>query len=173
MLQLLLLRHAKSSWDDANLEDVQRPLNDRGRRDAAAMGAQMAALGCTPELVLCSPAERTRQTWDLVRPSLTNTSPAMFEAGLYDFGDGEQVLEIIREKGGVARSILLIGHNPSIETLAVRICDRDSGKLRARMEKKFPTAALAEFELPISNWAQLYPGLGRLNRFLRPKDIED
>lgn len=171
MLQLLLLRHAKSSWDEPGVEDIQRPLNDRGKVDAVDMGQHMKAFGFQPSLVLCSPAVRTRETWALVEKQLREVPPVTFEANLYDFGTGEELLELLREQGGVAPVIMVVGHNPSIEGLAMRLCDRDSGKLRERMEKKFPTATLAVFSLPLTNWGQLSPGLGRLTHFIRPKDL--
>ena len=171
-MQLLLLRHAKSSWDDPAQEDWDRQLNVRGKRDAAAMGRYMLDGGHVPALALCSPARRARETWALAAAALKQEPVTRFVGDIYDFGDGDALLEVLQRDGGSASPLLMVGHNPSLEGLAIRLCDRDSGKLRARMEKKYPTATLAVFDVKISDWSQLSYGMGRLTAFVRPKDLE-
>lgn len=171
-MQLLLLRHAKSSWDDPAQEDADRQLNERGRHDAAAMGRYMLGGGHVPALALCSPARRARETWALVAAALKQEPVTRFVGDIYDFGDGDVLLEVLQREGGTASPLLVIGHNPSLEGLAIRLCDRDSGILRTRMEKKYPTATLTVFDVKISDWSQLSYGMGRLTAFVRPKDLE-
>lgn len=172
MLQLLLLRHAKSSWDDPGLADADRPLSKRGICAAAEIGQHMLKQALTPSLAPCSPALRARETWALVVRELNQQPPTRFVDDIYDFGTGEGLLEAIRREGGAEPRLLVIGHNPSLEGLAISLCDRDSGKLRTRMEKKYPTATLAIFDANLTDWSQLAPGTGRAKDFVRPRDIE-
>lgn len=171
-MQLLLLRHGKSSWDDASVEDADRPLNERGIRAAATIGQHLLKHGPMPALALCSPARRARETWAIVARELKQQPPTRFVNEVYDFGDGEQLLEAIRREGASHSPLLLIGHNPSLEGLAIGLCDRDSGKLRSRMEKKYPTATLTLFEVNAGDWSQLAYGMGRCTDFVRPKDLD-
>lgn len=171
-MHLMLLRHAKSSWDDPDLEDADRPLTKRGIRASAEIGQHMLKQGLIPALTLCSPAQRARETWALVARELNQQPVTRFVADIYDFGEGDVLLEAIRREGGAEARLLVIGHNPSLEGLAISLCDRDSGKLRTRMERKYPTATLAVFEAAISDWSQLSYGMARARDFLRPKDVE-
>ena len=173
MLNLMLLRHAKSSWADAGQADPDRPLNDRGKRDAVAMGRYMAPNGLVPQLVLCSPARRASDTWGLVAGELAAIPAILIAAEIYDFGEGKALLECLRQKAGAAQSVLLVGHNPSIGGLAQNLIGRGSAKLRERLEKKYPTAALAVISFDFNNWGSLATGSGTLLRFVRPRDIID
>lgn len=173
MLQLLLLRHAKSSWEDDTLDDARRPLNKRGRKAAAAMGQMMAGRGLLPELVLCSPAVRAAETWQLVSEALPLQPAVEIVEALYDFGDGSRLLKVIRDHGGASPRLLLVGHNPAIESLAIRLIGHGDPALRVRLDTKYPTGALAIMSFDISNWAELEEATGELNDFIRPRDLED
>ena len=118
MLNLMLLRHAKSSWAETGQADLDRPLNERGKRSAAAVGRYMASNGLVPQLVLCSPATRARETWTLAAAELKASPAVLVAAEIYDFGDGKALMECLRHKVGAAQSVLLVGHNPSIAGLA-------------------------------------------------------
>jgi len=171
MLNLMLLRHAKSSPSETGVEDIDRPLSGRGKRAAKSMGDYMAANNLMPDLVLCSPAARTRETWKLVRKELGASPKIVFEQDIYDFGDGENLLNCLRRHAGEAKSLLLIGHNPSIEGLAKRVARKGDKKIRDRLEDKYPTAALAVIKLNAASWAAVAEGAGTLSRFVRPRDI--
>lgn len=173
MRQLLLLRHAKSSWDDSSIPDRDRPLNARGRRAATAMREAMRNLGLAPDLVLVSTARRTMETlealepWDeapLVEPmdSLYLASPMQLAAALH--GVAETV-----------RSVLLIGHNPGLHDLALTLMGpraaAAAGVNERALAEGFPTAALAEFVIA-GSWWDLREGGGRLVRFLTPRMLE-
>lgn len=173
MLSLMLLRHAKSSLADTGQADLDRPLNERGKRSAVAVGRYMASNGLVPQLVLCSPARRTRETWSLVAGELSATPEILIAAEIYDFGDGKALMECLRLKAGAAQSALLVGHNPSIAELAKTLIGTGSGKLRERLEEKYPTAALAVISFDLNNWETLTAGSGTLLRFVRPRDIID
>ena len=173
MLNLMLLRHAKSSWADAGQADPDRPLNDRGKRAAAAVGRYIASHALMPQLVLCSPARRARETWDLVAGELKATPAILIAAEIYDFGDGNALMECLRRKTGTAQSVLLVGHNPSIAGLAQNLIGTGRAKHRDRLNQKYPTAALAVIGFEFHNWGALAPGSGTLLRFVRPRDISD
>ena len=169
MRELLLLRHAKSSRNDATLADFDRPLSGRGRKDAPRMGALMAARGWTPDHAIVSPALRTRQTWDLMRPALgevaTHCDETIYEAA------PEAILAAIRAAPPGARRLLVIGHNPGLEDLsAILASDRSDAPSLATLREKFPTGALARFAVE-AEWRNLAGGGARLTDFVRPKDL--
>lgn len=168
MLRLMLLRHAKSSWSDPELRDHERPLNGRGRKAAVIMGRYMAGRGLVPEVILCSPAKRTRQTLALALPDAAETS---FLEELYDFGDGEAIIDALHRIPDAPSPVLVIGHNPSMEGAALLLAAPDSGPDRERMAKKYPTAALAVIDLPIGKWDQIEPGIGEIVSFTTPREL--
>jgi phosphohistidine phosphatase len=170
-MELMLLRHAKSSWDDAILDDAARPLAPRGEVAATAMGAMMAAEGLVPDRVLCSPALRARQTWERVSACLPRPVEAEIFDGLYDFGDGSALAEVVRRSGGEARRLMLVGHNPAMENLANRLAAAGDKKLRALMAEKYPTAALAVLSFDLESWRDFGAQGGTLARFVRPRDL--
>jgi len=102
MIRLLLLRHAKSDWSDAGLDDRDRPLSKRGRESAPVIAGYMRERELAPDLVLSSPATRTRQTLSLVLDKLGRSPEIVFDEALYDFGSGVRLLEAIMEHGGDA-----------------------------------------------------------------------
>lgn len=171
MPTLMLLRHAKSSWSDAETADVDRPLSPRGRRAAQAMGRFIAVEMPGPDLVLCSPARRARETWKFVAAELKSAPKLTIEEAIYDFGNGSRLLDVVQKRAGAAQRVMIVGHNPSIERLAVRLATAGDGKLRGRMARKYPTAALAVIDFESGGWAELPEAGGSLERFVRPKDI--
>lgn len=172
MKTLGLLRHGKSDWSDPSLEDFERPLAPRGTKAAPRMGKAMKALGLVPDLVLCSAARRTRETWDLVAPRLGGTPRVSLSRGLYLAGP-PALLKAIREVGPEVETLLMIGHNPGLENLAALLAGPDSEpRLLTKMGKKFPTGALAVLAFEIDTWREAAPGAGRLIRFVRPRDLD-
>ncbi|WP_353641987.1 histidine phosphatase family protein [Mesorhizobium sp. WSM2239] len=170
MKQLLLLRHAKSSWDDPSLMDFDRPLAPRGRKAAERMGRELAARNWLPQLALVSPAARTRETWEVVAAALPSSVSVDFPDTLYDAA-AEDVLSEIRRTPEAVRTLLILGHNPGFEDLAKQLAGDDSGaKALKRLHEKFPTAALARFDFD-GKWVELGLGRARLTHFLRPKDL--
>ncbi|TVR60801.1 MAG: histidine phosphatase family protein [Gemmatimonadales bacterium] len=165
-----LLRHAKSSWDDPGLADLRRPLAARGRRAAKAVRAHLEEEGIVPDVILCSPATRTRQTLDGISGAVDGV-PVQIEEGIY-FGGELAVLGLLRSLPRSCRSVMVIGHNPTLEELAVDLLDPDQDHHPSvdRMRGKYPTAALATFETS-DQWSHLEPGGCRLVSFVRPKDL--
>ncbi|MER8848125.1 MULTISPECIES: SixA phosphatase family protein [Mesorhizobium] len=168
MKQLLLLRHAKSSWDDPDLDDFDRPLAERGLKAARLIGRELAARDWLPDQVLVSPALRTRDTWRLVAAELPVHPRVAFAEALYDAAAAD-ILSQLRKADPSSGCLLVLGHNPGLEELAKRLAGSGSeAKARKRLEKKFPTAALARFVLE-DDWSGL--SAARLTHSLRPKDL--
>ena len=172
---LLLLRHAKSSWSEPSLSDFERPLNKRGQKAAPCMGAYLRKQALMPELVLCSSARRAAETWELAEPALTNSEtasvPAKHLRSLY-LAPPSRILTALRRLPDEIDRLLVIGHNPGMEHLALRLAGPGSkSQARSRLEAKFPTAALAEIHFDAQAWKQLEPGGGRLVRFVTPRDL--
>jgi phosphohistidine phosphatase len=170
--RLVLLRHAKSAWPD--LPDHERPLAKRGQRDAPAAGRWLREGGMVPDRVLCSTARRTRETWQLMMPELgTDPPPVNYEDEVYE-ARRETLLDLARQTEPEASSMLIIGHNPGIQDLALMLAadpdgDTDAGLL-LRAAAKFPTAAVAVLAFS-GAWARLGPGRARLIAFVTPSDL--
>lgn len=168
MKQLLLLRHAKSSWDDPDLDDFDRPLAERGLKAAKLMGRELAARDWLPDQVLVSSALRTRDTWRLVAAELPAHPRVVFANALYD-ASAADVLSQIRLADPSSGCLAVVGHNPGLEDLAKQLAGSGSeAKARKRIEEKFPTTALARFVFE-GDWSGL--SSGRLTHCLRPKDL--
>lgn len=172
MRQLLLLRHAKSSWDDPRLADHARPINARGRRAADAMADAMRDLGLAPDIVLVSSARRTLQTLEAIGP--IEGSPLIEPMDALYLAPWPTLLDTLRDVRETARSVLLIGHNPGLHELAMALAGpvgmATGNPMAARLADAYPTAALTEFSIVLP-WRLLETGGGRLLRFLTPADL--
>lgn len=170
MKHLFLLRHAKSSWGIPSGSDRDRPLNRRGEAAAERMAEYLGRTGIAPDAVLCSPALRTRQTLEAVLRHIPVSSPAI-EDGLYLAGWQDLSARLALLPDGIG-TVLLIGHNPGLEELALRLSDKGGdAAITARLREKYPTGALAGLNLAIDSWSDLAPGCGRLVSFVRPADL--
>lgn len=170
MLELLLLRHAKSRWDLAGATDHDRDLAPRGEEAAPRMGRLIAEQGLAPDRVLCSTAIRARRTWELASASLPGQPELLHRRDLYLAPSG-RLLDIVRAHGGDARRLMLVGHNPGLHDLAQRLAGEGDPKLRRKLAEKLPTAALVHLAFKAGDWRTLAPGSGRLLGFWRPRDL--
>jgi len=168
MRKLILLRHGKSSWSDSSLPDVDRPLAPRGERAARVIAEYMRLNSVRPALVLCSPSLRTRQTLQAIEPSLGSSCSIDLVDELYAASQ-EELLELVRTAPESADSVLLIGHNPGLQDLALALATR--GAELPRLREKFPTAALATIGVGRDSWAALEPGDGVLLDFVVPRQL--
>ncbi len=150
---LVLLRHAKSAWDDPDLDDHARPLAARGRRDATALGQVLADRLIRPDLVLCSSSERTRQTWRLAELAGALAGEIRFEDRIYEASPSE-LLDLVRAVPDDVLSLMLIGHGPGLPELAGRLDVDSRSEVARRMRLKFPTSGLALFAVT-GPWANL------------------
>lgn len=174
MRQLLLMRHAKSSWDDARLSDHARPLNTRGRLSAVAMRRAMRDLGLAPDVVLVSSARRTLQTLEALEP--WERTPRVEPMDALYLAPLDQMFEVLHKVDEAANSVLLLGHNPGMHELALALLGaqaEDYANADARrLTEGYPTGALAEFAVP-GPWTELAAGGGHLTRFLSPRDLPE
>lgn len=170
MKRLTLLRHAKSGWQDPVKRDFDRPLNDRGRKAAATMGAFMRRESMAFDLVIASPAVRVRQTLEGVEDGLGAPLGPLFDTRLY-MASAALLLEVAQSVPETVERLLLVGHNPGLEDLALMLVPPGEA-LRGEVEEKYPTATLAELAIDAPRWADLAAGGGRLLRFTRPRDLD-
>jgi phosphohistidine phosphatase len=174
MLTLLLLRHAKSSWDDPSLADYDRPLAKRGRKAAPEVGAALAAKGLRPDLVLCSSAVRARETLDLVLKALGPPLPEVrYDEELYMATPATSIARLRQQvvNPANAQHVMLVGHNPGFEELARMLVGGGNGDDCARLAEKFPTCAVAVIAFDADSWSAAEAGTGRLAHFLTPKHL--
>ncbi len=160
MKQILLLRHAKSSWDDAELDDLDRPLNERGKKQGPAVGLWLRENGWTPELILASHALRAQQTAYAVAQACGYTGPVLTRPALYRT-DARAYREVARALLDRYRRVLLIGHNPEIEEFLATLIPAPP---------PLKTATLAVIALPIAHWKELDEDTrGELLAYFKPE----
>ena len=170
MLSLALLRHAKSSWSDAVTPDRERQLSARGLADAPLMGKAMAERGLAPDLVLCSSARRTRDTLDLVLPELPVEPKVVYVDALYH-ANAAEMLDMLHGLEPGATRVLLVGHNPEIQSFALDLVGAGSKAYRDRLRAKYPTTGLAVINFESGTWSSVTVNSGTLSLFLTPKDL--
>ena len=170
MRTLILMRHAKSSWDQPELDDLKRPLALRGQEAAPLIARHVKKSGWRPDLVLCSPAVRVRETWRLMLPVLGRQVDCRTLRTIY-MGSPSRLLEVVQRAADAVETLMLIGHNPGLGRLAASLCGSGPNKALARLRTKFPTSALAVIDFETDSWRDVAPGIGRLRAFVRPKDL--
>lgn len=166
--RLFILRHAKSSWDDPGLADHERPLAPRGRRAVEAIAAHVNAAGIEPELVLCSSSRRTRETLEGVGVG----GEHVIESDLYG-ASCQEVLERLHRVPEEVESVMLVGHNPTLQALVLRLADDEvaaDASYLGEVRRKFPTGALATLTFD-GTWEELSPRSARLASYVRPKSL--
>lgn len=168
MKQLYLVRHAKSSWDDPALADFERPLAARGRRACQGLRETLRPLGIAPALILCSAARRTQETLQRLSSAFSHDYAVAVEKRLY-LASGAKLLERLRRLDDDIPSVMLIGHNPGLQRLALLLAGGGDQELLARLKAKFPTAGLAELAFAGAHWRDLAGGKAELVRLLTPR----
>lgn len=168
MKQLYLVRHAKSDWNAPYSRDFTRPLSKRGLKDAERMGKKLAELNWLPQKILCSTAERTQQTGEILcRNAMINTNIIVNESAIYE-ASVSALVNLIVSTAESTQSLMLIGHNPSIEMLLLALCHNE---ISAQANGKVVTTGnIAKVSLS-TPWCDLKAGNGELIRLLRPKEI--
>jgi phosphohistidine phosphatase len=161
MKRLYVLRHAKSSWDDASLSDFDRPLNERGLDAAPLMGKVMRKRGYIPDAVFSSPAKRAKKTAKLATDAAGIESSIIFDERIYE-ASPQKLVEVLSTVDGAAASAMIVGHNPGMEGL-IRLLTGETVSM--------PTAALAIIDLEVEQWNDLDHQTGKLVAMLRPKEL--
>lgn len=163
--RLILIRHAKSSWDDPYADDHARVLNDRGRASSSAIGAWLADQGYVPDVVLSSDSERTKETTRLILPALPSAPKLRFSSLLYHAAP-DTILDLARrEEAGV---VAIVGHNPGIGMLANGIVAKPPDHHRF---SDYPTCATTIIDFATSEWSQIVPRQGTCVDFIVPRDL--
>ena len=170
MLRLMLLRHAKSDWSRPGLPDRERPLNARGREAAPMMAAHMSTNDLVPQRAIVSSAVRTRQTWKLITPTLSRKPETIFEQRIYE-ASPHTILSVIKETPDSIKSLMIVGHNPGLQALALALVGSGDSELRDDLAAKFPTGALAVIDFVTGTWSALRAGAGTLEHFVKPRSL--
>ncbi len=160
MKTLFILRHAKSSWEDADLADFDRPLNKRGLKAAPLVGETIRKNKFQIDLIISSPAKRAEQTATLVKKSAQIESDIQVDDRIYE-ASPQRLLQIASELDDKIKSVMLVGHNPGLEGLV---------KMLTQEVEAMPTAALAVVDLKIDNWKEIHIDCCNLRTVIRPKD---
>jgi phosphohistidine phosphatase len=149
---LVLLRHSKAVPPET-MPDPERPLADRGRADAGAAGRYLVAQGIEADLVLCSPSQRTRETWEFAAEAGATAADVWYDRRIYN-ADTVELLDVIRETPSEARTVIMVGHAPGIPWLADELALDGTSPERVELTQKYPTSGLTVLHLTC-RWADL------------------
>jgi phosphohistidine phosphatase len=169
--KLILLRHAKSDWNDPVPRDFDRPLNGKGRRAARAIGQHAQAIGIIFDRIVASPAVRVTETLDEFASGYGTIPERSFDRRIY-LASAQTLLEVVQDGDDQVGSVLLVGHNPGLEDLVFLLVPEGADEAREQVEEKYPTASIAEISLAVDHWADADIGSGTLDRFTRPRDLD-
>ena len=171
MRRLLLLRHAKADRSVPGGSDRERPLIERGRKDAAKLGDYMAGHALVPDRVLVSPAARTTETWKFAAKAFKPAPASTMVEKLYD-ATQHAILAAIKDAPAKAHTLLVIGHNPGLHELALMLIASGDIDARELLREKLPTSGLVIIDFALDDWMKLHPQSGRLERFVTPKSLD-
>ena len=171
MLRLFILRHAKSSWATSGISDAQRSLNERGLNDLPKITEAMSHRNFKPEHIYCSPAKRTRMTFDGLFGDEATKPEVTFSEFLYSGGAQDYLNAIIAHKE--AESLMIIGHNPSVHMLAHQLAKSGENAQLDELAIKYPTGTLSVIDFDIEEWRELTIGSGMLVDFIKPRALRD
>lgn len=171
MKKLILLRHAKSSWDSTNLDDHDRPLNKRGKAASPVIGGWLAHRHHLPGKILCSTAARARETLDRLRLPETAPRSVEFSASLYH-ASPETMLEILRGVDNDFNTVLLVGHQPGLGAMTRLMSGHATARCKRAFEH-FPTAAAAVLEADVPRWKDIRYGEANFIDFAKPRELMD
>jgi phosphohistidine phosphatase len=169
MRRLLILRHAKTEPGELGKDDRNRALVDRGKREAGQIGAYLTSHALTPDGVVLSPARRVQETWThlALKPgSGATTNDHVYEATPQD------IFRIVAGTAAKVRSLLVVGHNPSLHEVALLLIASGDIEARERLREKLPTAGLVVIDFAFDDWRKLHPQSGRLERFVTPRSLD-
>ncbi|MEW2050341.1 histidine phosphatase family protein [Streptomyces sp. NPDC005476] len=165
--RIVLFRHAKADWPQVT--DHERPLAERGRKDAAVAGRRLADTGIPIDLALCSTSTRTRETWKLAVQEFPQRPKTVYEERIYEASPGE-LIALLNETPDDVRDVVLIGHNPGIQGLADILSGQAEGDAGERMQRRgFPAAAFAVLTHD-GSWKSLEPGVATLHDYWAPEE---
>jgi phosphohistidine phosphatase len=175
MRRLILLRHAKTETDAPSGKDQDRRLDDRGRADAAEIAGWLIRNQLLPDFALVSTAVRARQTWDILAALIPDSAtqpevqhlPDLYAAG------AAQMLQEIRNVAGAPKRLLVVGHNPGLQELALGLTCKGDAAERKALGGNMPTSGLVVLDFALSDWADASFGGGKLSHFVSPKILRE
>jgi phosphohistidine phosphatase len=171
MRRLLLLRHAKTERAEPGLDDHSRALVERGRKDAARIGAYMASHALMPDRVLVSPARRAQETWKSLASAWRPAPGAATAAQLYE-ATPHALLAAVKGAPAAAHTFMMVAHNPGLQELALMLIASGDIDARESLREKLPTCGLVIIDFAFDDWAKLHPQSGRLERFVSPRSLD-
>lgn len=173
MKTLTILRHAKSGWDAPVERDFDRPINRRGQRGAELVGQYLKRKKLPVDRIVASPAVRVTETLDIFQPAADlDAIEPHWDRRIY-LASAATLIDVIRDTGRDAQHLLISGHNPGLEDLIlILVPESPDDELRAKVEEKLPTSAMARLEIDIHDWHALETGSARLTDFIRPRDLD-
>ena len=171
MRRLILFRHAKAEPSEPGLEDRARGLIERGRKDAARIGAYMKSHALVPDRVVISPAARTQETWKITAAAFRPAPGAASADQLYD-ATPHAIFAVIKDAPVAAHTLMVVGHNPGLHEVALMLIASGDIDAREHLREKLPTAGLVIIDFAFDDWSKLHPQSGRLERFVSPKSLE-
>lgn len=172
MKKITIFRHGKSGWDAPVSRDFDRPINERGVRGSRLMGEYARKEGLSFDTVYCSPAVRCLETLDAFWEGYGEILHPNWDKRIY-LASGSSLLEFLHDLDEPGEAMLMCGHNPGCEELALLLSPEDrTDLLREEIEEKFPTASIAEISLPAESWSDVKEGTGTVVRFVRPRDLD-
>lgn len=170
MKRLLLLRHAKSSWDDESLDDHERPLIERGVQAAKRVGQHLVERQITIDLMVSSTAKRAAETAQLLRGELPLPPLVEHDKGLYLCGT-TAMLAHIRRLPDDAGTAMIIAHNPDLQSMTRQLARSGDPDRLWKVGEKFPTAACAVLTFPGESWTEVGPRTGHLDELVIPREL--
>jgi len=166
---ILLMRHGKSDWEE-DVSDFERTLTARGKNDSPLMGKFLLKSGKIPLLIISSPAKRAKETSELLAKPANSKKKIEFNDSLYENSSGE-IIRILQKIDDKIDTVMVIGHNPSIEEATKKLCFREMKSIESGI--KFPTSAIICLEAEIESWSELYPGNCTIAWFVTPKLVKE
>ena len=171
MRRLLLLRHAKTEGHEPGRDDRARVLIERGRADAARLGAYMASHGLTPDRVILSPAARCQETWTLMASAMRPAPAVSTLEQIYD-ATPQDIVGAVLDAPADAEALLIVGHNPGLHEAALLLIASGNIDARESLREQLPTSGLIVIDFAFDDWRDLHPRCGRLERFVTPRSLE-
>lgn len=172
MKKVILLRHAKSSWDDPSLDDHDRPLNRRGKQAAPIIGEWLSHREHMPDVVLCSSSERTRETVSGMRKSVPSLPDPVVERELYHASPCDMRSRLSQLPSNV-ETVMLVGHQPGLGSLVRKLANGQENRRCKRAYEHFPTGAAAVLEIDVEDWADIDYAKARFVDFAKPRELMD
>ncbi len=164
MKRLFLIRHAKSSWKEPELEDFDRPLNKRGKRDAPVMGKKLRERKTKIDLIISSPAKRAKRTAEIIAGIISQDPRGILWLESVYAASSQTLLHLVQKIEDAFQNVMLVGHNPGLTTLAERLTGREIDNI--------PTCGIVAIEFEVDSWKNIRDKTGKLEFFDYPKKLQ-